>query len=259
MALSEIRALRETQHRNIIKLYGFCSDSRHSFLVYEFLEGGSLENKLRNEEEALRFDWHKRMNTIKGVASGLCYMHHECSCSVIHRDISSKNILFDSECVAHISDFGTARLLNLHSSNWTSFAGTFGYAAPELAYTMEVNAKLDVYSFGILTLEVLMGKNQCDLISSLSSSCSSSFSSLPSTFYGILLKDVLDNRLPPPEDQVVEEIVITTKLALACVNTDPHLRPSMKQVSVELSKLRPFSESSFHTITLGQLLDINCI
>jgi len=70
------------------------------------------------------------MNAIKGVASGLCYMHHECSHSIIHRDISSKNILFDSECVAHIADFGTARLLNLHSSNWTSFAGTFGYGAP---------------------------------------------------------------------------------------------------------------------------------
>ena len=124
---------------------------------------------------------------------------------------------------------------------------------------MEVNTKLDVYSFGILTLEVLMGKHPCDLISSLSSLCSSSLSSLASTFYGILLKDILDNRLPPPEDQIVEEIVVTTKLAVACVNTDPHLRPSMRQVYVELSKQRPSLKSSFHTITLGQLLDINCI
>ncbi|XP_052180171.1 MDIS1-interacting receptor like kinase 2-like isoform X1 [Diospyros lotus] len=256
---SEIRALTEARHRNIIKLYGFCSNSHRSFLIYEFLEGGSLENKLSNKEEALRFDWGKRLNAIKGVASGLCYMHHECSPSIIHRDISSKNILFDLECVAHISDFGTARLLNLHSSNGTSFAGTFGYAAPELAYTMEVNAKLDVYSFGILTLEVLLGKHPFDLISSLSSSCSSFFSSLSSAFHGMLLIDVLDNCLPPPEDQMVEEIVVTTKLAFACVNTDPHLRPSMRQVYVELSKQRPSSESSFHTITLGQLLVINCI
>ncbi|XP_052190021.1 MDIS1-interacting receptor like kinase 2-like [Diospyros lotus] len=253
---SEICALTEARHRNIIKLYGFCSDSRHSFLVYEFLEGDSLKNKLRNKEEALKFDWGKRMDAIKGVASGLCYMHHECSNSIIHRDISSKNILFDSECVAHIADFGTARLLNLHSSNRTSLAGTFGYTAPELAYTMEVNAKLDVYSFGILTFEVLMGKHPCDLISSISSSCSSS---LPSTFHGILLKDILDNRLPPPESQMVKEIMITTKLALACVNTDPYLRPSMRQVYVELSKQRSFFESSFHTITFGQLLDINCV
>ncbi|XP_052190019.1 MDIS1-interacting receptor like kinase 2-like [Diospyros lotus] len=256
---SEICALTEVRHRNIIKLYDFCSDSRRSFLVYEFLEGGSLENKLRNKEEALRFDWGKRMNAIKGVASGLCYMHHECSHSIIHRDISSKNILFDSKCAAHISDFGTSKLLNLYSSNWTSFPGTFGYAALELAYTMEVNTKLDVYSFGILTLEMLMGKHPCDLISSLSSLCSSSVSSLPSTFHGILLKDVLDNRLPPPEDQMVEEIVVPTKLALACINTNPHLRPSMRQVYVELSKRRPSFESSLHTITLGQLIDIKCI
>ena len=124
---------------------------------------------------------------------------------------------------------------------------------------MEVNVKLDVYSFGILTFEVLMGKHPRILISFFSSSCSSSFSSLPSTFHGILLKDVLDNRLPPPEDQMVEEIVVPTKLALACINTNPHLRPSMRQVYVELSKQRPSFESLLYTITLSQLLNMKCI
>jgi serine/threonine protein kinase len=85
---------------------------------------------LKDDDEAIAFDWNKRANAIKDVANALCYMHHDCSPPIVHRDISSKNILLDLEYVAHVSDFGTAKLLNLNSSNWTSFAGTFGYAAP---------------------------------------------------------------------------------------------------------------------------------
>ncbi|KAJ6869541.1 hypothetical protein NC651_034317 [Populus alba x Populus x berolinensis] len=117
-------------HRNIVKLYGFCSHAKHSFLVYEFVERGSLRKVLNDEEQAGKMDWDKRMNLIKGVANALSYMHHDCSPPIIHRDISSNNVLLDSEYEAHVSDFGTARLLMPDSSNWTSFAGTFGYTAP---------------------------------------------------------------------------------------------------------------------------------
>ena len=75
-------------------------------------------------------DWNKRVNIIKGVAHALSYMHHDCSPPIVQRDISSKNILLDSECEAHVSDFGTAKILNQESSNWTSLAGTYGYLAP---------------------------------------------------------------------------------------------------------------------------------
>ena len=128
---SEIRALTQIRHRNIVKLYGFCSHPRHSLLVYEFLEGGSLRNVLNNEEKARAFNWSKRVNVAKGVANALLYMHHDCSPPIIHRDVSTKNILLSVDHdEAHVSDFGTARLLKPDSSNWTSFAGTFGYTAP---------------------------------------------------------------------------------------------------------------------------------
>ncbi|CAL5414778.1 unnamed protein product [Camellia sinensis] len=252
---SEIRALTEIRHHNIVKLYGYCSHPRHSFLVYEFLEGGSLGKVLSTDDDIIVFDWIKRVNTVKGVANALSYMHHDCFQPIIHRDISSKNVLFDLEYVAHISDFGTARFMNLNSSNWTSFAGTFGYAAPELAYTMEVNEKCDVYSFGVLTLEVIMGKHPGDLISSLSSSSSSSSTS---TMQGIFLKDVLDQRLPPPRNQVAEQVVVVAKLAFACLHTTPLSRPTMQQVATILSKQRPTLQNQFYTITLGQLFDSNC-
>ncbi|XP_058200335.1 MDIS1-interacting receptor like kinase 2-like isoform X2 [Rhododendron vialii] len=252
--MSEIQALTEIRHRHIIKLLGYCSHPRHSFLVYEFLEGGTLDKKLSCEEEALSLDWDKRINVIKGLADALSYMHHGCSPPVIHRDISSKNVLLNLKDVAYLSDFGTARLLNLHSSNWTSFAGTLGYAAPELAYTMEVNEKLDIYSFGVLTLEVVMGRHPGDLMSSLSSS---SLDSSPPSSYGILLKDVLDKRLPLPRNQEEEAVVLAVKIALACLRPNPQCRPTMQQVSVALSKHKSHLQNPFLMITLGQLLDVN--
>jgi len=127
---SEIQALIEIRHRNIVKLYGFCLHSRFSFLVYDFMGKGSVDNILKDDDQAIVFDWKKRVNVIKDIANALCYMHHHCSPPIVHRDISSKNILLDLEYVAHVSDFGIARLLNPDSTNWTSFAGTIGYAAP---------------------------------------------------------------------------------------------------------------------------------
>ncbi|KAK1371335.1 Protein kinase domain-containing protein [Heracleum sosnowskyi] len=158
--ISEIRVLTVIRHRNIVKLYGFCSHSKHSFLVYEFLEGGSLWKKLSSNDEAEQFEWEKRLIVIKGVANALSYMHHGSVPPIVHRDISSNNIMLDSELEAHIADFGTAKFLKPDSSNWSSFAGTFGYAAPELAYTMEVNEKNDIYSFGVLSLEMVVGYSQ---------------------------------------------------------------------------------------------------
>ncbi|KAL7207997.1 hypothetical protein ACSBR1_029868 [Camellia fascicularis] len=249
---SEIRALTKIRHHNIVKLYGYCSHQRHSFLVYEFLEGGSLGKILSTEDHVLYFDWIKRVNVVKDVANALSYMHHDCSPAIIHRDISSKNVLLDLESVAHISDFGTARFLKPDSSNWTSFAGTFGYTAPELAYTMEVNERCDVYTFGVLTLELITGKHPGDLISSLSSL--SSFSSSTSTVHGILLKDVLDQRLLPPKNQVAEQVVMVAKLSFACLQTNPLSRPTMRQVAMKISDDQsPPLRNQFHMITLGPL------
>jgi serine/threonine protein kinase len=128
--MSEIETLTGIKHRNIIKLYGFCSHSKFSFLVYKFLEGGSLDHILNNDTQAIAFDWEKRVNVVKGVANALSYLHHDCSPPIIHRDISSKNVLLNLDYEAHVSDFGTAKFLKPGLLSWTQFAGTFGYAAP---------------------------------------------------------------------------------------------------------------------------------
>ncbi|XP_040987098.1 MDIS1-interacting receptor like kinase 2-like [Juglans microcarpa x Juglans regia] len=224
--LNEIRALIDIRHRNIVKLYGFCSHVQHSFLVCQYLERGSLSLILGNEDAAKVLGWSKRLNIVKGVANALSYMHNDCSPPIIHRDISSSNILLDSQFEAHVSDFGTARLVEVDSSNWTSPAGTYGYIAPELAYTMKVTEKSDVYSFGVLAIEVIRGKHPGDFISSLSS---------PLAMENIQVKDVLDQRLPFPTVQVENELIIVVQLAMKCLNVCPQSRPTMHMISKVLS------------------------
>ncbi|RZC51423.1 hypothetical protein C5167_019851, partial [Papaver somniferum] len=160
---SEVHALTEIRHRNIVKLFGFCSSLERgiSFLVYEFVERGSLKSVLSDGEQAVEFDWIKRIRFIKGVANILAYMHHDCIPALIHRDISSNNVLLDTEYEALVSDFGAARILKPDSSNWTSLAGTYGYIA-------QVTEKCDVYSFGVVMLEVLMGRHPSEIITLLS-------------------------------------------------------------------------------------------
>lgn len=125
-------ALTEIRHRNIVKFYGFCCHSQCKFLIYDHIERGSLASILKDEEGAAELNWVKRVNVIKGVANALSYMHHDCEKPIVHRDLSSNNILVDLEFEAYISDFGNARILKRASSkfsNWSALVGTFGYVA----------------------------------------------------------------------------------------------------------------------------------
>ncbi|XP_015873204.1 MDIS1-interacting receptor like kinase 2-like [Ziziphus jujuba] len=199
------------------------------------MEGGSLRNVLMNNDaEARAFGWNKRVNIVKGVANALSYMHHDCSPSMIHRDISSQNILLKAEHdKALVSDLGTARLFKPDPLNWTSFAGTYGYAAPELAYKMEVNEKCNVYSFGFVTLEILMGKHPGDLTSSLLPSLSPSSATL--AHHQIAEMNVLDQRLSPPTNEEARKVLCLVKVAIACLHSSPKSRPTMKQVAQKIS------------------------
>ncbi|KAI3756031.1 hypothetical protein L1987_55843 [Smallanthus sonchifolius] len=169
----------------------------------------------------------KRVNIIKDVAHALAYMHHDCSPPIVHRDISSNNILLNSEMEGFVADFGAARLLDPDSSNQTVIVGTLGYIAPELVYNMIVTDKCDVYSFGVVTLEIIGGKHPGDLLSSLNNSHS----------HATTLEYIPDKRLPYPTNRSIEkEIMRACNVALACIVTDPKCRPTMRNVSQELSR-----------------------
>ncbi|KAJ9544352.1 hypothetical protein OSB04_024059 [Centaurea solstitialis] len=224
---NEIRALTRIRHRNIVKLHGYCLHAQNSLLVYEYLEGGSLAESLKWDEIAQNFNWNKRVNVIKGVAHALSYMHHDCSPAIVHRDISSKNILLDLECEACVSDFGTSKILNQESSNWSNIAGTYGYLAPELGCSMKVTEKCDVYSFGVLTVEVIKGEHPGDIITDLLS---------PST-KKMELEDLLDDRLGVPNPEMKKVVTSILVIAIECLNLNPEIRPTMYDVSQKIACL----------------------
>nr|XP_027069580.1 MDIS1-interacting receptor like kinase 2-like [Coffea arabica] len=242
---NEADMLSKIRHRNIVKLFRFCLHKRCMFLIYEYMDRGSLFCILRDETEAVELDWIKRVNLIKGIAGALSYLHHHCDPPIIHRDVSSNNILLNSQLEATLSDFGTAGILELDSSNQTVIAGTFGYMAPELAYTMVVTEKSDVYSFGVVVLETLFGEHPREFLS-----CISSQPNEP-----ILLKDLFDARLPPPTNPfVVRNVVLATALALDCINANPKCRPTMQQVVNRFEEGRREPTRPLHTIAVNQLV-----
>ncbi|MBA0636321.1 hypothetical protein Godav_025006, partial [Gossypium davidsonii] len=157
-------------------------------------------------------------------------------------------ILLNSELEAFIADFGTARLLDPASSNRTVIVGTYGYIAPELAYSLVVTKKCDVYSFGVLALEILMGKHPGDLLSTLSSSLSSSH------VQNFMLNEILDPRLPPPRSRkMVGDIAFIAVIAFACLRARPKARPSMKLVSQEFLHANSPTAMPLHEISLLEL------
>ncbi|XVF58235.1 hypothetical protein PTKIN_Ptkin07bG0048300 [Pterospermum kingtungense] len=242
---NEIKFLTEIVHKNIVKLHGFCLHKRCMFLIYKYLENGSLFFALRLDAEAAELDWSKRVNIVKGVAHALSYMHHDCKPPIVHRDISSNNILLNSEWEPFVSDFGTARLLDPDFSNRTVMVGTYGYIAPEFAYTMVVTEKSDVYSFGVLALEILMGKHPGELLSTISSS---------SCAQNVMLNEVLDSRLSPPRSRkMVQDIVFVAVIAFACLRTKPKSRPTMKTVSQEFLHIQSPIALPPHEISLMEL------
>ncbi|CAI0548262.1 unnamed protein product [Linum tenue] len=256
---SEIRALTNIKHRNIVKLYGFFSNAQHSLLVYEFMERGSLRSVLDDAEKAKELDWEDRVKIVKGIASALSYMHHDCRPPIVHRDISSNNVLLDLDFEAKLSDFGTARLLRPDDRvSTTSFAaGTYGYMAPERAYSKKVDEKWDVYGFGVVALEVIIGKHPGDLISSLTTTTKttspSSFSSPP---HPTLLKDIIDDRITQPgeDGEVAKGVFAIAKFALACVRAEPSSRPTMQEVTMDMVTFaippltQPFSQVSLEEL-----------
>ncbi|CAH1442160.1 unnamed protein product [Lactuca virosa] len=225
--MTEIQVLTNIRHKNIVKLYGFCLHTTCNFLVYEHMGKGSLFCALIDSELAVILDWKTRVNIIKQVAHALAYMHHEYSPPIIHRDISSNNILLNSEMEGFVADFGVAKVLDPDSSNRSVVIGTLGYIAPELAYNTIVTEKCDVYSFGVLALETIGGKDPRDLIDLLKYLNYSNQ-------YVPTLASILDERLSYPTDRLIEkEIVRVYDVALACISTDPKARPT--KISQELS------------------------
>ncbi|XAR56409.1 Non-specific serine/threonine protein kinase [Bertholletia excelsa] len=160
----ELEAMGDIKHRNIVTLHGYYTAPLYNLLIYELMPNGSLAALLHGSSmEKKTLNWPSRYKIAVGVARGISYLHHDCIPHIIHRDIKSSNILLDKDMEARVSDFGLATLMEPDKTHVSTFvAGTFGYLAPEYFDTGKATAKGDVYSYGVVLLELLTGKKPTD-------------------------------------------------------------------------------------------------
>ncbi|GAV64685.1 Pkinase domain-containing protein [Cephalotus follicularis] len=155
--ISELAALSDIKHENLVTLRGCCVDGANRYLVYDYMENNSLAvSFLGGEQNRMKFSWEVRRDIILGVANGLAYLHEEVKPHIVHRDIKASNVLLDHNFVPKVSDFGLSRIMTDNTSHIsTGVAGTLGYLAPEYAISGRLTRKSDVYSFGVMVLEII--------------------------------------------------------------------------------------------------------
>lgn len=231
--LNEVATISAVQHRSFVKLYGCCVEEEERLLVYEYLENNSLGQALFGPVQCrLQLDWPIRSNICLEVARGLAYLHEESRIRIVHRDIKPNNILLDKHLNPKIADFGLAKLYEAEKSHIsTRVAGTIGYLAPEYALRGRLSEKVDIFSFGVVALEVVSNRRHEDR-------------SLPDEMVYLLdwtwhLYE--ENRLPDLVDTDMrssyseEEALRVIHVALLCTQASPSQRPSMSQVVSMLS------------------------
>ncbi|KAK4420663.1 Cold-responsive protein kinase [Sesamum alatum] len=248
--LTEIQVISDVEHENLVKLYGCCVEGNHRILVYNYLENNSLaQTLLGGRHGSLHFSWRTRAKICIGVAKGLAYLHEEVRPHIVHRDIKASNILLDQDMTPKISDFGLAKLIPPNMSHVsTRVAGTIGYLAPEYAIKGQLTRWADVYSFGVLLIEIVSGRSNTN-------------TRLPTDEQYILertwklferkeLVALVDTSLNGDFD--AEQACRFLKIGLLCTQDSPKLRPSMSNVVRMLTGHKTFDD---RTITKPGLIN----
>ncbi|KAH1123358.1 hypothetical protein J1N35_006518 [Gossypium stocksii] len=223
--MSEIASIGRLRHRNLVQLLGWCRRRGDLLLVYDYMANGSLDKFLFDDPKIV-LNWEQRLNIIKGVASGLLYLHEGYEQTVIHRDVKASNVLLDDELNGKLGDFGLAKLYE-HGSNpgTTRVVGTLGYLAPELPKTGKATTSSDVYAFGAFLLEVACGRRPIE--SNVSQEDLVLIDWVWEKFTQGRLFDVVDIRLNDKYKE--DEMLLVLKLGLICSNDAPMARPNMRQ------------------------------
>ncbi|PSS30370.1 Cysteine-rich receptor-like protein kinase [Actinidia chinensis var. chinensis] len=222
---NEVNLIRGIQHKNLVKLLGCSIEGPESLLVYEYVQNKSLDRFLFDKEKVQSLNWKQRFDIIVGTAEGLAYLHGGTETRIIHRDIKSSNVLLDENLAPKISDFGLARCFGDDKSHLsTGIAGTLGYMAPEYLVRGQLTEKADVYSYGVLVLEIVCGRKNN---ASVEESCSL-LQRVWQLYKGNRLAEAVDPRMRDNFPETEASIVL--QVGLLCTQASVALRPSMAEV-----------------------------
>jgi serine/threonine protein kinase len=246
---TELRTIGKTCHKNLVRLIGYCDEGLHRMLVYEFMSNGSLADILFGQTKPI---WNQRIGFALGIARGLVYLHEECDAPIIHCDIKPQNILIDEYFTAKISDFGLAKLLLADQSRTnTMIRGTRGYVAPEWFKNVPVTAKVDVYSFGSMLLEIICCRKSVVLMESGEEEKAILTDWVCDCYMEGRIDVLVENDQEALED--IGRLEKWIKIAIWCIQEHPEMRPTMRMVMQMLEGVvqvpNPPSPFSFSSIS----------